>query len=186
MSMKNTAASAPPWSANIVRYRSRSALRDVGKALGLSETSLDRAAKFLSPYEHVRPEMLQQTGMDPTVGLHSQLLQLSNEILDFPRHLSIHPGGFLLGHEPVHDIVPIENGSMAGRTVIQWDKNDLEDLGLFKVDLLGLGGLTQLNLCFKLLREHRGEELSMATIPGKRWSDLRDDLPKRDGGRFSD
>ena len=153
--------------ANIVRYRSRSALRDVGKALGLSETSLDRAAKFLSPYEHIRPEMLQQTGIDPTVGLHSQLLQLSNDILDCPRHLSIHPGGFLLGHEPVHDIVPIENGSMAGRTVIQWDKNDLEDLGLFKVDLLGLGSLTQLNLCFKLLREHRREELSMATIPGK-------------------
>jgi error-prone DNA polymerase len=153
--------------ANIVRYRSRSALRDVGKALGLSETSLDRAAKFLSPYEHIRPEMLQQTGIDPTVGLHSQLLQLSNEILDCPRHLSIHPGGFLLGHEPAHDIVPIENGSMAGRTVIQWDKNDLEDLGLFKVDLLGLGSLTQLNLCFKLLREHRREELSMATIPGK-------------------
>ncbi len=153
--------------ANIVRYRSRSALRDVGKALGLSETSLDRAAKFLSPYEHIRSQMLQQTGIDPTVGLHSQLIQLSNEILDFPRHLSIHPGGFLLGHEPVHDIVPIENGSMAGRTVIQWDKNDLEDLGLFKVDLLGLGGLTQLNLCFQLLRKHRGKELSMATIPGK-------------------
>jgi error-prone DNA polymerase len=153
--------------ANIVRYRSRSALRDVGKALGLSETSLDRAAKFLSPYEHVRPEILQQTGIDPTVGLHNLLLQLSNEILDCPRHLSIHPGGFLLGHEPVHDIVPIENGSMAGRTVIQWDKNDLEDLGLFKVDLLGLGSLTQLNLCFKLLREHRRQELSMATIPGK-------------------
>ena len=153
--------------ANIVRYRSRSALRDVGKALELSETSLDRAAKFLSPYEHIRSQMLQQTGIDTTVGLHGQLIQLSNEILDFPRHLSIHPGGFLLGHEPVHDIVPIENGSMAGRTVIQWDKNDLEDLGLFKVDLLGLGGLTQLNLCFKLLREHRRRELSMATIPGK-------------------
>ncbi|HEX7226353.1 MAG TPA: error-prone DNA polymerase, partial [Candidatus Binatia bacterium] len=152
--------------ANVVRYRSRSALRDVGKALGLSETSLDRAAKILSPYEHIRPEILQQTGIDPTVGLHSQLLQLSNEILDCPRHLSIHPGGFLLGHEPVHDIVPIENGSMAGRTVIQWDKNDLEDLGLFKVDLLGLGSLTQLNLCFQLLREHRRQELSMATIPG--------------------
>jgi error-prone DNA polymerase len=153
--------------ANIVRYRSRSALRDVGKALGLSETSLDRAAKFLSPYEHIRSQMLQQTGIDATVGLHGQLIELSNELLDFPRHLSIHPGGFLLGHEPVHDIVPIENGSMAGRTVIQWDKNDLEDLGLFKVDLLGLGGLTQLNLCFKLLREHRRRELSMATIPGK-------------------
>ena len=153
--------------ANVVRYRSRSALRDVGKALGLSETSLDRAAKFLSPYEHIQSETLQQTGIDPTVGLHRQLIELSNEILDFPRHLSIHPGGFLLGHEPVHDIVPIENGSMTGRTVIQWDKNDLEDLGLFKVDLLGLGGLTQLDLCFQLLRKHRGKELSMPTIPDR-------------------
>ena len=151
--------------ANIVRYRSRSALRDVGKALGLSETSLDRVAKFLSSYDDIRPDALRQMGMDPSAGLHRQLLQLTNEILDFPRHLSIHPGGFLLGHEPVHDIVPIENATMPERTVIQWDKEDLEDLGLFKVDLLGLGGLTQLDLCFKLLREHRGIDLSMATIP---------------------
>jgi error-prone DNA polymerase len=151
--------------ANVVRYRSRSALRDVGKALGLSETALDRVAKFLSSYEQVRPEALAQMGIDPSGGLHEHLLQLSNEILDFPRHLSIHPGGFLLGHEPVHDMVPIENATMPERTVIQWDKEDVEDLGLFKVDLLGLGGLTQLDLCFKLLREQRGIDLSMATIP---------------------
>jgi error-prone DNA polymerase len=151
--------------ANVVRYRSRSALRDVGKALGLSETALDRVAKFLSSYENVRPEVLAQMGIEPTGGLHEHLLQVSNEILDFPRHLSIHPGGFLLGHEPVHDLVPIGNATMPERTVIQWDKLDVEDLGLFKVDLLGLGGLTQLDLCFKLLRQHRGLELSMATIP---------------------
>ena len=151
--------------ANVVRYRSRSALRDVGKALGISETALDRVAKFLSSYENVRPEVLAELGVDPSTGLHEHLLQLSNEILDFPRHLSIHPGGFLLGHEPVHDMVPIENATMAERTVIQWDKEDVENLGLFKVDLLGLGGLTQLDLCFKLLRQARGVELSMATIP---------------------
>jgi error-prone DNA polymerase len=151
--------------ANVVRYRSRSALREVGKALGLSETALDRAAKFLSSYENVQPEMLEQQGIDPSQGLHGHLLELTNEILDFPRHLSIHPGGFLLGHEPVYGLVPIENATMPERTVIQWDKEDLEELGLFKVDLLGLGGLTQLDLCFKLLREHRGVELSMATIP---------------------
>jgi error-prone DNA polymerase len=151
--------------ANVVRYRARSALRDVGKALGLSETALDRAAKFLSSYENVQPEMLEQLGIDPSQGLHGHLLELTNEILDFPRHLSIHPGGFLLGHEPVHDLVPIENATMPERTVIQWDKEDIEELGLFKVDLLGLGGLTQLDLCFKLLREHRGVDLSMATIP---------------------
>ena len=151
--------------ANVVRYRSRSALRDVGKALGFSETALDRVAKFLSSYEIVRPEVLEQLGLDVSGGLHEHLLQLVNELLDFPRHLSIHPGGFLLGHEPIHDIVPIENATMPERTVIQWDKNDVEDLGLFKVDLLGLGGLTQLDLCFDLLREQRGVELSMATIP---------------------
>ena len=151
--------------ANVVRYRSRSALRDVGKALGLSETALDRAAKFLSSYEPVRSEALMQMGINPAGGLHEHLIELANEILDFPRHLSIHPGGFLLGHEPVHDLVPIENATMAERTVIQWDKVDIEDLGLFKVDLLGLGGLTQLDLCFKLLREHRGVEYSMTTIP---------------------
>ncbi len=151
--------------ANVVRYRSRSALRDVGKALGLSETALDRVAKFLSSYDQVRPEALAQMGIDSTGGLHEHLLQLANEILDFPRHLSIHPGGFLLGHEPVHDLVPIENATMPERTVIQWDKEDVEDLGLFKVDLLGLGGLTQLDLCFKLLREHRRIDLSMTTIP---------------------
>jgi len=151
--------------ANVVRYRSRSALRDIGKALGLSETALDRVAKLVSSYEIVRPDVLQQMGIDASGGLHEHLLELANEILDFPRHLSIHPGGFLLGHEPVHDLVPIENATMPERTVIQWDKNDVEDLGLFKVDLLGLGGLTQLDLCFKLLREHHGVDLSMATIP---------------------
>src|SRR5262245_44173647 len=153
--------------ANVVRYRSRSALRDVGKALGLSETALDRVAKFLSSYENVRRDVLNQMGLDVSGGLHQHLLELTNEILDFPRHLSIHPGGFLLGHEPVHDLVPIENATMPERTVIQWDKHDVEDLGLFKVDLLGLGGLTQLDLCFQLLRRHRGVDLSMATIqPG--------------------
>jgi error-prone DNA polymerase len=151
--------------ANVVRYRSRSAIRDVGKALGLSETALDRVAKLLSSYDAVDPETLRQLGSDNSTAAHRHLLQLANEILDFPRHLSIHPGGFLLGHEPVRDIVPIENATMPERTVIQWDKNDLEDLGLFKVDLLGLGGLTQLDLCCKLLRDHRGLELSMATIP---------------------
>jgi error-prone DNA polymerase len=128
---------------------------------------LDRVAKSVSSYEAVRPELFRQMGLDPANERHSLLLELTNEILDFPRHLSIHPGGFLLGHEPVHDIVPIENATMPERTVIQWDKNDLEDLGLFKVDLLGLGALRQLHLCFDLLRQHRSLDYSMATIPAE-------------------
>jgi error-prone DNA polymerase len=151
--------------ANVIRYRLRSAVRDVGKALGLAETALDRLAKLLSSYGSLSPGNLAAAGLDAQAAVHRHLFRLVNEILDFPRHLSIHPGGFLLGHEPVHDIVPIENATMPARTVIQWDKNDLEDLGLFKVDLLGLGGLTQLDRCFRLLQEHRGIELSMATIP---------------------
>ncbi len=151
--------------ANVIRYRTRSAVRDVGKALGLQETSLDRLAKLVAHFEDLTPTSLRQGGLDPEVPLHKHLMWLVNEIMDFPRHLSIHPGGFLLGHEPVRDIVPIENGSMADRTVIQWDKEDLEDLGLFKIDLLGLGGLTQLDRCFRLLKQHRDVELSMATIP---------------------
>jgi error-prone DNA polymerase len=153
---------------NVVRYRPRSAVRDVGKVLGIPETALDRAAKQLSMYGSVEPDALARSGLaEHGARLVEHLVRLADEILEFPRHLSIHPGGFLLGHEPVHDIVPIENAAMPGRTVIQWDKDDLEDAGLFKVDLLGLGALHQLHLAFDLLRSHRGRDYTMATIPAE-------------------
>src|SRR5204863_2818417 len=104
-------------------------------------------------------------GLDATIGAGAHLFALANEILDFPRHLSIHPGGFLLGHEPVSDLVPIENATMEGRTVIQWDKDDIESLGLFKVDLLGLGTLTHIHKCLDLVRETKGVDLTLAAIP---------------------
>jgi error-prone DNA polymerase len=151
---------------NVIRYRPRSAVRDVGKALGIPETALDRAARSLSMYGAVEGPVLSSVLGGETTAL-DHLARLSDEICEFPRHLSVHPGGFLLGHEPVHDIVPIENAAMPGRTVIQWDKDDLEDLGLFKVDLLGLGALHQLHLGLDLLRRHRGLDLSMATIPAE-------------------
>ncbi|MDH3217826.1 MAG: error-prone DNA polymerase, partial [Candidatus Krumholzibacteria bacterium] len=151
--------------ANFIRYRSRSAIRDIGKVLELSETTIDRFAKLLSYYDTVSPETLQLTGFDPHNKVHQLLLRLVQEIQDFPRHLSIHPGGFLLGHEPVHDLVPIENATMPERTVIQWDKEDLESLGLFKVDLLGLGMLTVTNLAFRLIEMFCGKPYSMASIP---------------------
>ncbi len=150
--------------ANVVRYRTRSAVREVGKALGLPETAIDRLARRLSHYDAVDGDTVRQE-IDGEGPAAAHLVRLAHEIRDFPRHLSIHPGGFLLGHEPVHDVVPIENASMPGRTVIQWDKEDLEDLGLFKVDLLGLGALTQLDLSFSLLERHYRRTLSMATIP---------------------
>lgn len=151
--------------ANFIRYRSRSAIRDVGKVLELSETAIDRFAKLLSYYDTVSMETLKLTGFDPDNKTHKLLLKLVIEIQDFPRHLSIHPGGFLLGHEPVRDLVPIENATMPDRTVIQWDKEDLESLGLFKVDLLGLGMLTVCNLAFRLIEMHCSEVHSMASIP---------------------
>ena len=151
--------------ANVVRYRGRSAVREVGKALGLSETAIDRLARLLSHYGPLDAAGLVHAGLDPDSPIHGHLFRLCEQIQDCPRHLSIHPGGFLLGHEPVHDLVPIENATMPDRTVIQWDKDDLEDLGLFKVDLLGLGALTQLDLGFRLLDRHYGRALSLDRIP---------------------
>ncbi len=150
--------------ANVIRYRARSAVRDVGRALGLPATAVDRLARLV-PSRGGDGDPWQGPGLDPGNPLHALLRRLVGEIQGFPRHLSIHPGGFLLGHEPVHDLVPVENAARPGRTVIQWDKEDLEDLGLFKVDLLGLGALTLLDRCFRLLREHRGVELSLDRIP---------------------
>lgn len=151
--------------ANVVRYRPRSAIRDVGKALGLPETNLDRAARLISPRGNVSAEALEKAGLAMDHPLHQHLWRLSNELLDFPRHLSIHPGGFLLGNRPIHTLVPVENATMEKRTVIQWDKYDVEDLGLFKVDLLGLGALSQIDDCLQLISKHHGERWTMATIP---------------------
>ncbi len=150
--------------ANVVRYRYRSAIREVGKALEIPATSLDRLAKLIS-HERWDGAFIRRAGLDPENPALRHLNVLVREIQDFPRHLSIHPGGFMLGHYPVHDLVPIENATMEGRTVIQWDKEDVEDAGLFKVDLLGLGALNMLHLGFDLLRRHRGKDLSLATLP---------------------
>lgn len=152
--------------ANVVRYRPRSALREVGKALGLELVALERLTKLLSYHsEQLALGLLEKAGFDRRKPAHRMLVQLSRQILDFPRHLSIHPGGFLLGDQPVSHLVPIENATMENRTVIQWDKYDVEELGLFKVDLLGLGALSHLDRAFHLLKQHRGLDLSLANLP---------------------
>ncbi|MBD3220479.1 DNA polymerase III subunit alpha [bacterium] len=152
--------------ANVIRFRPRSAIREVGAVLGLPAVQLDRLAKYASRYGgELEPDALEAAGLDPRAPAHRHLLALVAEIQDAPRHLGIHPGGFLLGHEPVHDLVPIENATMEDRTVIQWDKHDVEALGLFKVDLLGLGALNHLHRSFDLLRRHRGQACTLATIP---------------------
>ena len=151
--------------ANIVRYRRKSAIREVGKVLGFPETTLDRCSKLSSRSSSTVSDTLAEGGLDPANPRVKVLIDRIGEILDFPRHLSIHPGGFLLGSDPVSHLVPVENATMPDRTVCQWDKYDIEHMNLFKVDLLGLGALTQLDLAFRLLAKHYGTTLGMATIP---------------------
>ena len=154
--------------ANIIRYRIRSAVRDVGKVLGLSRTDLETATRLLRHRDDIlNPELLQEAGLEKDSPATHHLWSLASQILDFPRHLSIHPGGFLLGHRPVDEIVPIEPATMEARTVIQWDKYDVDNLALFKVDLLGLGALTCIHHAFDLLREHKGQSLEIATVPAE-------------------
>lgn len=154
--------------ANIIRYRIRSAVRDVGKVLGLPRTDLETATRLLRHRDDVlNPALLREAGLDQGARATHHLWSLASQILDFPRHLSIHPGGFLLGHRPVDEIVPIEPATMENRTVIQWDKYDVENLALFKVDLLGLGSLTCIHHAFDLLHAHKGKSIEMATVPAE-------------------
>ncbi len=151
--------------ANVIRYRAKSAIRDVGKVLGLEAAAIDGVSRMISHYDGVSDEILDGCISKEGSPVRANFKRLVHEILDFPRHLSIHPGGFLLGHEPVDTLVPVEPATMEGRTVIQWDKYDVEALGLFKVDLLGLGALTLVKRSFALMQKHQGIELEMATVP---------------------
>ncbi|HUX22383.1 MAG TPA: DNA polymerase III subunit alpha, partial [Spirochaetia bacterium] len=151
--------------ANVIRYRAKSAIRDVGKALGISSVALDRCAKTLTRWDASVETALSNAGLDAELRPIRLLAEITNTLRDFPRHLSIHPGGFLLGSEPVERIVPIENATMPGRTVIQWDKYDVEAMNLFKVDLLGLGALTHLDYAFQLLKRHYRVDLGLSSIP---------------------
>jgi error-prone DNA polymerase len=154
--------------AMLARYRPRSAVREVGKVLGVAQSAIDRVARLHGHYAtELDTGMIAEAEVDASEPLHAHWLKLSSELLNFPRHVATHPGGFLLGHEPIDGLVPIEPAAMAGRTIVQWDKHDVEDLGLFKVDLLGLGALHHVHRCFDLIREHHGRELTMATVPAE-------------------
>ncbi len=153
--------------ATVITYRVRSAVRDVGKALGLSLDRVDALAKQVEGYsqdENLAGRM-QAVGIDPESRLGSQLHHLVNEIIGFPRHLSQHVGGMVITEGRLDELVPVENTAMDDRTVIQWDKNDLEELGLLKVDCLCLGMLTAIRKCFQMVRKHWDRELTLATVP---------------------
>ncbi|MBK8286976.1 MAG: error-prone DNA polymerase [Ahniella sp.] len=162
--------------ATVICYRAKSAIRDVGKALGLAleqVESLSSALQWWDGFSAVASRLVER-GFDPESTVMRQLLHLARELLDFPRHLSQHVGGFVIAAEPLCELVPIENAAMADRTVIQWDKDDLDALGFVKVDLLALGMLSAIRKCFDLVqadqRRSTGEPipaLTLATIPAE-------------------
>ena len=155
--------------ATVITYRPRSALRDVGKALGLSDLQLSRLSRSIQWWDGSRVEesRIREAGLDPGSPVIKRLLYLVGELVGFPRHLSQHVGGFVISNGPMSELVPIENASMPDRTVIQWEKNDLEDLGLLKVDVLGLGMLTAIRRSFDLIRAFDGREYTLASIPAE-------------------
>ena len=155
--------------AELITYRPRSAVRDVGKALGLSLDRVDSLANAIG-HSDAGDELghrLSEAGVDPACRLGRQLIHLVREILGFPRHLSQHVGGMVLTNRPLCEIVPIENATMHDRTVVEWDKNDLDALGILKVDCLGLGMLSAIRRSLDLVKEHSGRSLTLATIPSE-------------------
>ncbi len=153
--------------ATLITYRPRSALRDVGKALGLTLDQVDRLAKSMAWWDgkRVKAERLVEAGFDPSNPVIRQLAELTHELIGFPRHLSQHTGGFVIDNRKLSRLVPIENAAMAGRTVIQWDKDDLDALGLLKEDVLALGMLSAIRRCIDLINGYRASRLTVAAIP---------------------
>ncbi|XOV81785.1 MAG: error-prone DNA polymerase [bacterium] len=155
--------------ATLVCYRPRSAIRDVGKALGLSADVTDLLAKSMAWWDKKEeiPARLRAAGLDPESRVAEQFLYFVNEILGFPRHLSQHVGGFVISRGPLAQLVPVENASMPERTVIQWDKDDLEALGLLKIDVLALGMLTAIRKSLQVLNAYNGSSLTVEQIPAE-------------------
>ena len=155
--------------ATVIRYRARSAVRDVARALGLPEDQVAQLNRATSTWSRQAPSMerLREQGFDPGSRVLRQLVALVAELLGKPRHLSQHVGGFVVSEHPLHTLVPVENAAMADRTIIQWDKDDLDTMGLLKVDVLALGMLTCIRKALDLMRAHRGRDLDHAGIPAE-------------------
>lgn len=150
----------------VICYRGKSATRDVGKALGFSLEEVDRLAKLLHHYSRGSEvgDIVREARLNAQSGRVEMLIELSEQIHHFPRHLGIHSGGMIITKKPLSQIVPIENATMADRSVIQWDKDDAADVGLVKIDLLGLGMLSLIDIAFKLVEEHRGLKIDPAKL----------------------
>ena len=158
--------------ATVISYRPRSALRDVGKALGFDEAALDALDALGSGHrwwseDGFAPERILEAGLDPDSLKVRQLVALTGQLMGFPRHLSQHTGGFVLTQMPLSRMVPIENAAMADRTVIEWDKDDLDAMGLLKVDVLALGMLTAIRKSLHFIGQRKGFDFQMQDIPAE-------------------
>jgi error-prone DNA polymerase len=155
--------------ATVISYRTRSALRDVGKVLGLSEdvVSALTSSVWSVSSEEITDDRVREAGLDPDAPRLRLTLALARELAGFPRHLSQHVGGFVLTRGPLDELVPVENAAMADRTVIQWDKDDLDALGILKVDVLALGMLTCIRKAFDLIERHGGRRYDLASVPSR-------------------
>ena len=154
--------------ATVIHYRGKRAIREVGTAMGLSQDTIGALSSQLwGVYSsgQVIPARLREIGLDPDDRRLRQVLQLVEEIEGFPRHLSQHVGGFVITEGRLDELVPVENATMEGRTVICWDKDDIDSLGILKVDVLALGMLTCLRKSFDLLRQHHGIDHTLASVP---------------------
>ncbi len=155
--------------ATVICYRPRSALRDVGKALGLDLNQVDRLAKSMAWWDD-RKELLPrliEAGFDAASPVLRHLFELVTTLLGFPRHLSQHTGGFVISRGPLSQLVPVENAAMPERTVIEWDKDDLDALGLLKVDVLALGMLSAIRRALDLLSMRSGRKFEMTDVPAE-------------------
>jgi error-prone DNA polymerase len=167
--------------ATLITYRSRGAIREVGKVMGLSGDVVAALSGMVWGWssERLRDERVREAGLDPADRNLRRALDLAGALIGFPRHLSQHVGGFVITRGPLHQLVPIENAAMADRTVIEWDKDDLDALHILKIDILALGMLTCVRKAFDLLAQHKGKRLDLTTIPGER-PEVYDMLSKAD------
>ena len=156
--------------ATVIHYRPRSAIRDVGKALGLTEDVTAALADTVwgSWGTGLNEMQVKQAGLDPHNPMIELAVQLATELIEFPRHLSQHVGGYVLTQDRLDTYVPIGNAAMDDRTFIEWDKDDVDALKMMKVDVLALGMLTCIRKCFDLIDEHKGQRWELATIPQER------------------
>ena len=154
--------------ATVITYRGRSAAQDVCKALGFSVDRAQQVSQAMGMWETpgVFEERIKECGLNPDAPMTRRLVKLIKEIYGFPRHLSQHVGGMVMTNGPLCEMVPIENAAMTDRTVVQWDKDDLEALGILKVDCLCLGMLTAIRKCFAFIERHYDCSLALETIPG--------------------